>query len=303
MNKQNITLNPLISVIMPVYNAGDYLVEAIESIRNQSVSDWEFLIIDDGSTDLSWKIINRFAKKDSRIRIFQNKVNKGLVASLNSIIPKTRGKFVARMDADDISLPNRFEKQVALLEANTRLSACGGQEQIIDEQGKFIAEKYFPLDPNVCYNTIANVMVIQPPLLMARGDIIRKLRYDNHIFKNDDISIHFKLLHAGQFSNVDEVIFKYRRVPNSLTHKNPHHVYYLALLVRLHAYIYLGWRPSWINLILMIPESFVVMLLPNSMVINLFEFIRFTHEVAHEIWRTGISLPKVALAKAINLFL
>jgi glycosyltransferase involved in cell wall biosynthesis len=216
---------PLVSVIMPVYNAGIFLVRSIESIRKQTITNLEFLIIDDGSTDGSWDILRRYAKRDARIRIFRNKKNVGLVHSLNSLIGKTKGAYVARMDADDISLPQRFEKQIAYLESHPTLVACGGQEQIIDIRGRVIAEKFFPTDEKTCYDTQANMMVIQPPLLMARGDIFRKLKYDNHLFKNDDISIHFKLLQKGGFGNVDEIIFKYRKRDTSLTHSNPKRVF------------------------------------------------------------------------------
>ena len=106
----------MVSVIMPVYNAGKFLVRAIESIRKQTVTDFELLIIDDGSTEDSWDIIKRYAKRDARIRKFRNHRNIGIVKSMNLLIPKTHGRFVARMDADDISLPNRFEKQLVFLD-------------------------------------------------------------------------------------------------------------------------------------------------------------------------------------------
>ena len=267
---------PLISVIMPVYNAGRFLPRAIESIRKQTITDFEFLIIDDGSTDDSRSIIKRFAKRDKRIRMFRNRKNIGIVRSLNLLIPKTRGRFVARMDADDISLPNRFEKQITFLEFHPTLVACGGQEYIINEHGKTIAEKYFPTDEKTCYNMIANIMVIQPPLLMARGEIFRKLRYSNHTFKNDDISMHFKLLEQGGFGNVSDIIFKYRKRVTSLTHKNPRQVFFLALLVRLNAIAKYLYAPSFINLLLMGLEAFVVAILPNRAIISLFEMIRHT---------------------------
>lgn len=267
---------PLVSVIMPVYNARKFVAVAIESILAQTVENFEFFIIDDHSTDSSWEVIKHFAEKDRRIKAFRNAKNHGLVKSLNSVIGKTRGRYVARMDADDISLPDRFEKQIALLERDARLVACGGQEQIIDADGSVIAEKYFPTDPATCYNMLANVMVIQPPLLMARGRIFRTLRYDNHYFKNDDISIHFKLLLHGSFSNDEQTIFQYRKRPDSLTHKHPKIVYFRALLVRINAMIKYGYRPALANVLLMLPESFIVALLPEKFITTIFEWIRHT---------------------------
>lgn len=268
--------HPTVSVIMPVFNAGKFLPKAIESIRKQTLTDVELLIIDDASTDDSYRIIKRYAKRDHRIRVFHNANNEGLVKSLNFLIPKTRGQYVARMDADDISLPERFEKQVAYLREHPELVACGAQEYIINERGYRIAEKFFPTNEKTCYNLIANIMVIQPPLLMAHGDTFRSLRYTNHTFKNDDISMHFKLLQKGGFGNVNEILFKYRKRENSLTHRDPKHVYFLALLVRLSAIGKYGYAPSFVNLSLMAIETLVVAVLPNRAIVRLFELIRHT---------------------------
>lgn len=280
MKKQH---TPLVSVLIPVYNAGKFLVPAIQSIQKQTIADFEMLVIDDGSTDGSWETLKKLAKKDKRIRLFRNETNKGLVKSLNFLIPKTRGTYIARMDADDISLPHRFAYQIALLEENPDMVACGGQEYVIDERGKMLAEKYFPTDAKTCYNMLANVMVIQPPVLMARGDVFRKLRYDNHIFKNDDISMHFKLIQHGSFGNVDKIIFKYRKRPNSLTHANPKRVYFLAFLVRLNAIRTYGYAPALPNILLALAETLLVALLPNKAIITLFELMRHTqaHTARH----------------------
>ena len=107
--------NILVSVILPVYNAQKYLEEAIESIINQTYTNFEFIIIDDGSGDNSLNIINKYQKQDSRILVITRE-NKGLVYTLNEGINQAKGKYIARMDADDISLSNRFEKQIELLE-------------------------------------------------------------------------------------------------------------------------------------------------------------------------------------------
>lgn len=274
---------------MPVYNSREFVADAIDSIRSQTMKRWELLIIDDHSTDGSWSILQSYAKRDKRIRLFRNRKNLGLVKSLNKIIPYTNGAFVARMDADDISLPDRFKKQVTLLRNHPELVACGGQEYIIDTNGVNIAEKLFPTDPKTCYRMIANIMVIQPPVLMARGDIFRSLTYDNHIFKNDDISIHFKLLQYGGFGNVKDIIFKYRRREDSLTHKNPKRVYFLALLVRLNAIYRYGYRPTVLNSILAIGETIVVALLPRVGIVALFEFLRFTYVSAQSFWNRSFA--------------
>jgi len=116
-------MNPEVTVLMSVYNGSKYLAEAIESILHQSYTDFEFLIINDGSTDLSEKIIKSY--NDRRINYIKNNENIGLTRSLNKGLCLARGKYIARMDADDISMPDRFKEQVDFMEKNENVVACG----------------------------------------------------------------------------------------------------------------------------------------------------------------------------------
>lgn len=140
--------NPLVSIIMPVYNAGLFLVEAIESIINQTYENWELIIIDDASTDNSWKIIKRFKnqypKKIKVIRLKKN-LNKGGDVCANIGFQKAKGRFIARMDSDDISHSNRLEKQVKFLLNNPDIFMLGSQAWVIDKNGEIIGEKNLPL--------------------------------------------------------------------------------------------------------------------------------------------------------------
>ncbi len=271
MKKQT---KPLVSVIMPVYNAELYLVDAIESILNQTVENFEFLMIDDCSTDDSWHIMRAYQKRYKCIRLYRNTRRKGLALSLNILLPKTRGNFIARMDADDIALPNRFLHQLRYLKKHPRVVACGGHEYVIDGDGEVIGEKRFPTDSQACREWIMNYMVIQPPLLMARGTIMRALTYDNSIFGNDDISMHFKLLKRGDFGNVDKIIFKYRKRGDSLTHINPKKVYFLALRVRLKAILDGIYVPGIFHTLIAIIETIIVGVLPNIAIVALFDLVR-----------------------------
>ena len=106
---------PTVSVIMGIYNCEKTLSDAIDSIINQTYSDWELIMCDDGSTDNTYQIATKYSEKDNRITVIKNDTNSGLAFSLNHCLKYAKGEYVARMDADDISLPNRFEKQVAFL--------------------------------------------------------------------------------------------------------------------------------------------------------------------------------------------
>ncbi|MFA6250672.1 MAG: glycosyltransferase [Candidatus Shapirobacteria bacterium] len=271
-----IKANPLISVLLPVYNGEAYLAQSIRSILNQTLTDFELICINDGSTDSSLKILRQFARTDKRIRILNNAQNMGMAASLNRALPLSKGKYIARMDADDISLSTRFQKQVALLESNPKLVAVGGQEDIINDAGDVIAQKFFPTNPQTCYQVLANFMPIQPPTLMVRGDAFRSIRYNTTICKNDDINIYFKLLQFGELSNVDSIIFQYRQTASSLTHSNAKKVYFMALRNRLDAMINFGYRPNLLRLIGLITETAFISLVPSNWIITIFNFFRQT---------------------------
>jgi glycosyltransferase involved in cell wall biosynthesis len=273
---------PLISVLLPVYNGEKFLVAAIDSILNQTESNFELLCINDGSTDSSLKILKKYTKKDKRIRTLNNPKNIGMAASLNRALPLTRGKYIARMDADDISLPSRFAKQVELLESNPALVAVGGQEEIINEHSQVTAEKYFPTNSATCYQVLTNFMPIQPPLLMVRGSVFRKIHYNTKICKNDDINIYFKLLQFGQLSNCQDIIFQYRQLPSSLTHANAKKVFFMALKNRFDGIINYGFRPNPVNLFILLAETIFALIAPPSLIVKLFEVFRY---------RSASSLP------------
>ena len=116
---------PRVSVLMPAYNSEKYLGEAIDSILNQTFTDFEFIIINDGSKDNTAKIVEEYAKKDKRIRFIDNKKNQGIVGVLNEGIDLCRGKYIARMDSDDISLPTRFEKEIEYMEEHPECGVLG----------------------------------------------------------------------------------------------------------------------------------------------------------------------------------
>ena len=125
-------MNCIVSVVMSVYNSEKYLPEAIESILNQTYTNFEFIIINDGSTDNSLRIIKEYANKDKRIIVISRE-NKGLIFSLNEGIEVSKGKYIIRMDADDISLPNRLKIQLDFMEKNKDIAICGTVAITFDE--------------------------------------------------------------------------------------------------------------------------------------------------------------------------
>lgn len=267
---------PLVSVIMPVFNGGRFVAAAIESILNQTYENWEFIIIDDRSTDATAKTLRRYLQKDKRIMVSRNRKRLYLSGSLNRALALAKGQYIARMDADDISLPERLGKQVQLLESDRKLVAVGGQEEIIDEFGKVLAEKFFPTDPKGCRRMFMNFMPIQPPVLMARAQVMQKLTYDTTVAKHDDIDMHAQLLSHGEFSNVPDIIFRYRYTPASYTFAHVKEIFFIALYVRLKAIARYGYRPHLLSVLVSLCQTLVVTLLPDAFLLFIFELIRYS---------------------------
>ena len=138
-----------ISVLMPAFNAEMFLREAVDSILNQTFGDFEFVIVDDCSTDATRQILEEYADRDSRVKLFRNEVNRGIAATRNRLMAEAspESDYFALMDADDIALPERFEKQLEYLEAHPELAAAGSSIWIIDEESRRIGRRDYPSDP------------------------------------------------------------------------------------------------------------------------------------------------------------
>lgn len=219
---------PLVSVILPVYNGERFLKEAIESILNQSFSNFELFIINDGSIDSSLAIINSF--QDDRIIVI-NQQNRGLAAALNVGISKSSGKYIARMDADDISMYNRFKTQVDYLEKNTDISVLSGAVDYIDQNGKTLGRS-FP----VTYERIMNDMlflvgcIVNHPAVMIRKEDLDMIgEYSELIGERfEDYQLWIRFINKGfKIKNLSEILLQYRMLETSISSQ-----YYLPPLGR-----------------------------------------------------------------------
>ena len=140
-------MSPKVSVLMLNYNYENYIWQAIESVLNQSFADFEFIIIDDASRDGSWDIIQKYAKRDPRIHMYQNEINLWMHKTRNRLIELSQCPYIAIFDSDDISLPDRINVELDFLEKNPEYGMCGSYVEVIDKTGAHIADKKFP-----CYN-------------------------------------------------------------------------------------------------------------------------------------------------------
>ena len=208
MNHSNL---PRISVLMPVYNAERYVAEAIESILKQTFSDFEFIIIDDGSTDNSNQILQYYASQDQRIRLFSRE-NRGLVSTLNEMIGMARGPLLARMDADDISYPDRFAKQVEFLETHQGVACLSGSFELIDGKGRLLTRLFLPEgDDEIQKMNLAGHTSLCHPCAMIRSKAVIDVGcYDPAYPYAEDLDLWLRLGEVGSLANLQDCILKYR---------------------------------------------------------------------------------------------
>jgi glycosyltransferase involved in cell wall biosynthesis len=196
---------------MPVYNGATYLNEAIDSILKQTFSDFEFIISDDGSTDDSVKIIKSY--DDNRIRLVENKNNIGQSETLNKGINLARGKYIARMDQDDISMPERLKKQLDFMENNSDVGVCGSWLQLIGKY-KGIAESETE-DDLIKIKLLTNQNLAHPAVMIRKSTLVKyQLNYDPTFTVAMDYDLWVRMFEYCSFANLPEPLLKYR------THKN-----------------------------------------------------------------------------------
>lgn len=200
---------PEISVLMPVYNAESYLDEAIQSVLNQSFTDFEFIIINDGSTDNSKKIIQSY--NDKRIKYIENATNIGLVATLNKGIDICAGRYLARMDADDISLPERLEKLYVFMEKNPEIGLCGTWFETFNKSGHFTIVKYKPDDFSIRLNHLYAIHVSHGTCIIRLSVLIENnLRFDPEFAHAEDYDLWSRISDYCKMANIQEVLYKVR---------------------------------------------------------------------------------------------
>lgn len=207
---------------MPCYNAGSFLPEAIESVLNQTYRDIEIIALDDCSTDDTLKTLKQYAQKDSRIRLTENPVNLGLIKTLNKGIDLAKGKYIARMDQDDICLPQRFEKQIELLETDGDLDLVSCRWMYIDEKGKILTTT-LPRTFTTKSNLIESFFgpPFGHPTIMLRTAAVKKFyyRFSDNTKHIEDYDLFARMLLAGAKTKViNEVLFKYRSFSGNTTH-------------------------------------------------------------------------------------
>jgi glycosyltransferase involved in cell wall biosynthesis len=192
---------------MPVFNAEKYLREAIESILHQTFTDFELVIVNDGSTDGSKAIVRSFS--DQRIRYVENETNLGMAKSLNKGIDLCCGKYVARMDADDISLPRRLEKQYRFMEAHPDIGICSSWAQVIDDNGRVTGKILLQTDPKLVFIHLLFSVPFVHPACCIRADLLKENKYQREPVA-EDYDLWSRLGDRTRMANLPEFLLQYR---------------------------------------------------------------------------------------------
>lgn len=229
---------PHISCLIPVYNAERYLELALDSVLSQSFADFEIVAVNDGSTDASLAILQRFAASDPRVKIL-SKSNGGIVSALNHGLAHCSGKLVARMDGDDIALPDRFAIQAVEFEARPDAVAVGGYIQNIDEDGRAIAAKSSP--SRVTRTDLSSFPPVVANVQHSAGTFLRSAMvavggYRSTFPHAEDYDLYLRLSDHGCFYNPDRLVLYYRVHANSLSMKNLERQETSAVLAELSAF-------------------------------------------------------------------
>lgn len=211
---------PSVSVLMTVFNAEKYLAASIESILHQTFSNWEFLIVDDASTDQSLVIAEGYAAKDGRIRIIPNNVNKGQTACLNQGLQEARGDFIARQDADDLSHHERLEKELERFDVEPALALLGTSGFIINETNRCIGLLDVPLTHELIYWSAPILNPLLHTSVMFRKNVVQELGgYDESFRIAQDYDLWMRVMAHHQTANLAERLISYRHLESSLSKK------------------------------------------------------------------------------------
>lgn len=209
------TTKPTISVLMPVYNGEKYIDEAIQSILNQTYEDFEFIIINDCSTDKTEKKILKY--KDPRIKYFTNEVNLGVTKTLNKGLQYCKGKYIARMDADDISMIHRLEEQIKEIKYY-HYDIVGANIIIIDENTNQIGLREYDEFVN---NTIKIKSPLAHPTVMFKKSLLKQREYNEELKAAQDYELWLYLYSKSkQFKNIQKYLLKYRQHRNTIKNNN-----------------------------------------------------------------------------------
>lgn len=266
--------NPLLSVIMPVYNCEQYVTQAVESILNQTYKKFEFIIVDDASVDKTFTILKNFEKKDKRIILIRNSQNLGVTKSLNIALAQAKGKYIIRMDADDFSYPNRFKLQVELMEKNPKVVISGSYIEVCDSKLRTKhVRKYHHDDINIRKHIFRYSPFAHPATIWV-AKLLKKELYNERIITCQDYELYFRMGLLGQFMNLNKPLLKLRMHDGSVSTVKSDLQWKTTVLIRFNAVLMHGYNMSKFDKIYNFLQELGIGLFPIKLRFMLFIFLR-----------------------------
>jgi len=273
-------MKPLVSIVMPVYNAEKYLEAAIDSIVKQTYGKYELIIVDDHSTDNSWKIIKNYAQRypekiTSIVKLRKN-TNAAGNGAMDAVFDKLKGKYIARMDADDIAHSQRIEKQVIFMERHPKTIVLGTQGVVIDTKDTIVGMKNFPTKPKDIYREYFIFHPILHPSIMIRKSLLPS---KNHIYENvwgvnDDYYTFLKWLNYGEFYNLPDALHYYRIHGNNFSLQNPKKLFSNSIQIRFEAVNKFGYRPTIKGWFLLFVQIIIVKIIPEKYIVPVYKLVK-----------------------------
>lgn len=270
---------PLISVIMPVYNAGNFLGEAIDSILNQTYQNFELIIVNDASTDESAKVIREYVrmypKKIIAIHLKKN-INGGGDAAGNVGFALAKGEYVARMDSDDVAEPSRLEKQLRYMQIHKKIDVLGSCAEVINAKGDVIGEKNVPLTHKAILQEFFTFHpMIHPTVMVRRSSVEGNVLYSQELPSNNDYLTFFKLIMTGKkFANLPDKLLLYRLHGTNDSLLKLKRNFINSLRTRYIAVTKLRYKPSLFAVLKLISQCIVVFVLPERVSVEIYLLVR-----------------------------
>jgi glycosyltransferase involved in cell wall biosynthesis len=267
---------PLVSILLPVFNAGRFLGDCLTSIDNQTYKNFELIAIDDHSIDNSFQILKSFAKNKPWVKIYRNPTNLGVSPTFNKAISLAKGQFLARIDADDIMFPHRLELQVNYLQKHPKTVMVGGQCLLIDGDNKIIGQKTFPKKNSEIKDMLFKTVPMQQPTIM----INRHLLPDNFCFSNskfspaEDFGLFFSANKYGRFANLSQYTHFYREHTTNISLVKPKKTFWKIWLARLDAIFNQNYHPSLRSIITVIAQTLAIIIVPEKFIYPLHRKMR-----------------------------
>ncbi len=263
-----------VSVLMPAWNAERTISESIDSILAQTYRHFELIVIDDDSSDSTWKLLQNYLGLDNRIRLYRNETNLGIAASRNRALSLATGRYIAWQDADDISYPNRLNLQFNALENDSQIGIIGASIEFFDDRGIQSTRKYEQNDNDIRSHIFRYSPVAQPVAMIRKECFDRVGLYDLRYPPAEDLDMNFRIGTHYKFANLDQPLLKYRISSTSATYRKLFKIELSTFQIRAKNIRNSAYKFRLLDILFNLVQYTLVIWIPPKVKISLFNLIR-----------------------------